>query len=295
MAKVEEYKLFEGCVIGNRIPFIEASARKVFDILGIKTSEGPFGCCPDPTGFKQVDHTSWLAMGANNLIIGENEEKSIISLCNGCFQTLKCVNHELKHNEKEREKVNKILKTIDKEFKGTIDVKHFVEVLYDINPDKIKENVVNDLSGLKVACHTGCHYNRPSEILQTDDPMEPVKLREIVKLTGATPVDYEEEVLCCGNAVGNAEEEPSMQILKNKFDSALKAGAECFVINCPACFQQMDTNQRNLKKLFDEEYNIPILYVTELLALSFGISPDDIGMRYHRARDNDLLEKYNLR
>jgi heterodisulfide reductase subunit B len=295
MAKVDEYKLFEGCVIGNRIPFIEASARKVFDKLGINTSEAAFACCPDPTGMKQVDHSSWLAMGARNLTLAEDEGKDIVSLCNGCFQTLKVVNHELKHNEHEKAKVNEILKSVDKEFKGTINVKHFVELLSEVKPEKIKENIVHDFSGLKVACHTGCHYNRPSEILQTDDPMEPTRLREIVKLTGATPVDYEEEMLCCGAGVGNAEEEPSMQVLKNKIDSALRAGAECFVINCPACFQQMDTNQRNLKKLFDEDYNIPILYVTELLALSFGISPDDIGMRYHRARTNALLEKYNLK
>ena len=39
MTESEEYKLFQGCVIGNRIPFIEASARKVFEKLGIKTSD----------------------------------------------------------------------------------------------------------------------------------------------------------------------------------------------------------------------------------------------------------------
>ncbi|MFX1461033.1 MAG: heterodisulfide reductase-related iron-sulfur binding cluster, partial [Promethearchaeota archaeon] len=64
MAKVEEYKMFQGCTIGNRIPFIEASARKVFDTLGIKTTDAPFACCPDPVGFHAIDHTSWLAMGA---------------------------------------------------------------------------------------------------------------------------------------------------------------------------------------------------------------------------------------
>jgi len=61
MAKVEEYKMFQGCTIGNRIPFIEASARKVFDTLGIKTTDAPFACCPDPVGFNAVDHTSWFA------------------------------------------------------------------------------------------------------------------------------------------------------------------------------------------------------------------------------------------
>jgi heterodisulfide reductase subunit B len=294
MAKAEEYKMFQGCTIGNRIPFIEASARQVFDKLGIKTSEAPFACCPDPVGFNSTDHLSWLAMGARNLTIAEDEEKDIISLCNGCFQTLKLVNKELIHNEHEREKINNILKTIGREFKGKINVKHFVEVLYDIGAEKIKENVVKELTGLKVACHTGCHYNRPSEIVQTDDPMKPIKLREVVKATGAIPIDYEEEMLCCGAGVGNTEEEPAMLILNNKLTSAINAGAEALIVNCPACFQQFDTTQRNAEKLFDKKFGIPVLYVTELLALAFGAKPDDIGLKFHRVRLSSLLEKYGL-
>ncbi len=296
MAKVQdkEFLMFEGCTIGNRIPFIEASARRVFEKLGISTSEAPFSCCPDPVGFNAVDHDSWLALGARNLTIAEDSEKDIVSLCNGCFQTLKAVNEELKHDEHEKEKINTILKTINREFKGSINVKHFVEVLYEIGVDKIREQIKSDLSGMKIACHTGCHYNRPSEVMQTDDPMKPKKLRELVAATGATPVDYEEEMLCCGAGVGNAEEEPSMQVLKNKFDSALNAGAEAFVVICPACFQQMDTNQRTLSKYFEQQYEIPIIYLTELLALAFGVKSDDIGMKFHRARVKDFLTSYKL-
>jgi heterodisulfide reductase subunit B len=295
MAKVEEYKMFQGCTIGNRIPFIEASARKVFETLGIKTSEAPFACCPDPVGFNAVDHTSWLAMAARNLTLAEAEGKDIVSLCNGCFQTLKAVNHELKHNDHEREKINAILKDVKREFVGKINVKHFVEVLHEIGADKIKEHIKNDLSGLKVACHTGCHYNRPSEIMQTDDPMKPVKLRELVEAVGATPVDYEEEMLCCGSGVGNTEEEPSMMILANKFNSGLKAGAEAFVVVCPACFQQMDTNQKKASTQGDTQFNVPILYLTELMALAFGFNADELGLKFHRARLNTLLEKYGLK
>jgi heterodisulfide reductase subunit B len=295
MAKVEEYKMFQGCTIGNRIPFIEASARKVFETLGIKTSEAPFACCPDPVGFNAVDHTSWLAMAARNLTLAEAEGKDIVSLCNGCFQTLKAVNHELKHNDHEREKINAILKDVKREFVGKINVKHFVEILHEIGADKIKEHIKNDLSGLKVACHTGCHYNRPSEIMQTDDPMKPVKLRELVEAVGATPVDYEEEMLCCGSGVGNTEEEPSMMILANKFNSGLKAGAEAFVVVCPACFQQMDTNQKKASTQGDTQFNVPILYLTELMALAFGFNADELGLKFHRARLNTLLEKYGLK
>jgi len=295
MAKTEEFKIFPGCTIGNRIPFIEASARKVFDILDIKTSDADFACCPDPVGFNAVDHESWLALGARNLTIAEGESKDIVSLCNGCFQTLKAVNHELKHNSQVREKINSKLKLIKREFKGSINVKHFVEVLHDIGAEKIKEHVTHDFSGLKVACHTGCHYNRPSEIMQTDDPMEPIKLRELVEATGASAVDYTEEMLCCGSGVGNAEEETSMQILSNKFKSAIGAGAEAFIVICPACFQQMDTNQKKAGIQSNNEFNIPILYLTELMALSFGVNPDDIGLKFHRSRPTELLEKHGLK
>jgi len=289
-----EYAFFQGCVIGNRIPFIESSARKVFDKLGIKTSDAAFACCPDPVGFNSTDHLSWLAMGARNLTLAEAEGKDIISLCNGCFQTLKLVNQELIQDSHEKEKINGILGKIGKEFKGTINVKHFVEVLHEIGAEKIKELITKDLSGIKVACHTGCHYNRPSEIVETDDPMKPVKLREIVAATGATPVDYEEEVLCCGNGVNNTEEEPAMQILANKLDSAIAAGAEAVILNCPACFQQFDSNQKKAEKISGKTYGLPILYVTELLALGMGIKSDEIGVKFHRSRLKAFLEKHNL-
>ncbi|MHA1668966.1 MAG: CoB--CoM heterodisulfide reductase iron-sulfur subunit B family protein [Promethearchaeota archaeon] len=295
MAKTEEFKLFPGCTISNRIPFIEASARKVFDALDIKTSDADFACCPDPVGFNAVDHESWLALGARNLTIAEKESKDIVSLCNGCFQTLKAVNHELKHNDHVRENVNSKLKQINREFVGSINVKHFVEVLYEIGVEKIKEHITHDFSGLRVACHTGCHYNRPSEIMQTDDPMKPVKLRELVEATGATAVDYSEEMLCCGSGVGNTEEAPSMQMLANKFSSAIKARADIFVVICPACFQQMDTNQKKAGTQSNNEFKIPILYLTELFALSFGMNPDELGLKFHRARLTNFLEKNGLK
>jgi heterodisulfide reductase subunit B len=291
---MEEYDLFPGCVISNRIPYIEDSARKVFNKLGIKTHDAPFGCCPDPVGFQSVHHKSWMALSARNLTIAEDDGRSIVSLCNGCTQTLKAVNVELKHDEVQKALINDIISKIGREFKGIIKVKHFVQVLIeDIGIEKIKKAVSNPFTGLKVACHTGCHYARPSHIMQWDDPMEPQFLRQIVEATGATAIDYDEEVLCCGAGVGNTEEEPAMQILKQKMDSAIQAGADCFVVICPACFQQLDNNQRTLKKMFETDYNIPILYLTELLALAMGYKYDDLNLKLHRARPQALLEKFN--
>ncbi|MFW9864831.1 MAG: CoB--CoM heterodisulfide reductase iron-sulfur subunit B family protein [Candidatus Thorarchaeota archaeon] len=280
-----EYKMFEGCTIGNRIPFIEAASRKVFEKFGIETTQAPFSCCPDPTGMKSFDNDAWLAIGARNLCLAESEGKNIVSLCNGCTNTLRGVQHQLKHDSLKMDKVNAELAKIGKQYRGSIDVKHFVDVFKDeVGIDTIRSLISKPLSGLKVACHPGCHYMRPAEWMESDDPLRPANLKELVAASGATVVDYEELALCCGSAVTNAYEEHGLQNLKTKMDSIKKAGADVIVVNCPACFQQFDTRQRDLSKKFETEYNIPVLYLTELYALAMGISPDDIGLKYHRVR-----------
>jgi heterodisulfide reductase subunit B len=289
-----EYKMFEGCTIGNRIPFIEAASRKVFEKVGIETSQAPFTCCPDPTGMKSFDNEAWLTIGARNLCLAEAEGKDIISLCNGCTNTLRGVRHQLKNDSLKKKRVNEQLAKIGKEFKGTIDVIHFVDALKE-NLDKIKSAITKPLSGLRVAVHPGCHYMRPHEWMESDDPMRPNTLKELVEACGATVVDYDEMVLCCGSAVTNAYEDYGLANLKKKFDSIMKTGgADVIVVNCPACFQQFDTRQRDLSKRYEQEYKIPVLYITELYALAMGYTPEDIGLKFHRTRLNPVLEKLGM-
>ncbi|MBY8981098.1 MAG: CoB--CoM heterodisulfide reductase subunit B [Candidatus Lokiarchaeota archaeon] len=278
-----EYTMFEGCVIGNRIPFIEAASKKVFEKVGIETSQAPFSCCPDPTGMKSFDNDAWLTLGARNLTLAETEGKDILSLCNGCTNTLRGVLYQLKHDSAKMEKVNQELAKIGKNYKGSIDIKHFVDVLSD-NIDKVKEAISKPLTGLNVAVHPGCHYMRPAEWMESDDPMNPTTLKKLVEASGASVVDYGEEVLCCGNAVTNAYEEHGFANLKIKMDAIKKAGVDIIVVNCPACFQQFDTRQRDLSKAYETEYRIPVLYITELYALAMGVSPEDIGLKFHRVR-----------
>lgn len=271
-----DMKLFLGCVIPNRLPFIEATSRKVFDKLGVETSDAAFSCCPEPIGFQSVCKESWLAMGARNICLAESEGKDIVSLCNGCAQTLKATKHELDHDDDKKAEINAILSKVNKEYKGTSSVKHFIQVLMEnVGVNKIKGAVTNQMSKLKVACHTGCHYSRPSEIMQYDDPLKPKFLRELVAATGAQVVDYEGEEICCGNGAGNTSKDVGDALAKNKLNNAKAGGANCIVVCCPACFQQLDS-QRDL----------PIIYLTELIALSMGMSYDDLNMKFHQEKKN---------
>ena len=73
------YDLFLGCVIPARLPYLEVSSRKIFEKLGIELHDvDGFSCCPDPTGIEQIDHKTWLTLGARNLSLCNNNGNNII-------------------------------------------------------------------------------------------------------------------------------------------------------------------------------------------------------------------------
>ncbi|MFX1442037.1 MAG: heterodisulfide reductase-related iron-sulfur binding cluster [Promethearchaeota archaeon] len=184
------YDLFLGCVIPARLPYLEASARKVFEKLGIELKDvDGFSCCPDPTGIELIDHKTWLVLGARNLSLSNNNG-GVISFCSGCVETLKGVNFFINKDLTVKKEVNRYLQKIGKMYDGKTVVKHFAEVLYE-NLENVKETVEKPLKGFKVAVHYGCHYLRPSEIIAWDDPFEPVTVDEIIKVLGAETVDYD--------------------------------------------------------------------------------------------------------
>ncbi len=293
---MSEYKLFPGCVIQNRVPFLEASAKYVFDKLGVAYSSGEFGCCPNPVGIKMADKKTWCALAARNIAEAEKEEKPIMALCNGCYQSLAVGNHELKHDPVLKKDINAILKKVDKEYKGIIDINHFVTVLVEeVGLDKIKSMITNPLEGLKVGVHPGCHYARPSHILNNEDPMDPHYLKDLVEVAGAEVVDYDLEMLCCGNSVRNQDEYTANTMLRDKIRAAKESGADCLAVNCPACFQQFENNQLKLRKMKDadkkEKFRFPTLFITEILALAMGKDAKEIGIRYHRNKSREFLNK----
>ena len=294
--KSTSFQLFPGCTIQNRIPFLEKSAKFVFKKLQITVKDNPeFGCCPDPVGVQSTDRQSWLTLGARNLALAETQNEGIISLCNGCTETLKAVQVELEENITELEHVQKRLAKVDKTFENHVDVYHFVEFLHEkIGIEKIKDLVTHPLTNIKIAVHPGCHYSRPSELVKTDDPMEPTFQKEILRALGAKVVEYDEEAMCCSAGVMRNNEEAAMGILKRKFESILYSEAEILAVNCPACFQQLESSQRLLKRKFEMDLKIPIMYITELIALAFGATQKDMGMQYHMVRPKKLLKSYGF-
>ena len=287
------YNFFLGCVIPGRLPFLEASARKTFEKIGVKVGDqAKCSCCPDPTGVGQMDHETFLALGARNLCLYEESNNHILSLCSGCTESLKTVKHILDNDDEMKKEINLKLKVIGKSYTGKSDIKHFAEVLYE-NIEKIEGIVKNPLKDLKIAGHPGCHYLRPSEIINWDDPLNPKTLDELIEAIGADPVDYEMKNDCCGNPLEKSDKDISLSMLEAKLRSMKESGTDCIACVCPACYQQFDFNQREINKKNNTDYNFPVFYITELIALALGINTEELGLNFHRIKVNDVLQKIN--
>ncbi len=290
---MSDFALFVGCVIANRFPHLEKSGRLVLDKLNIKVEDvSEFNCCPNPTGILQISNDAWTASAAHNLCLAEEKGKDILTFCNGCYETLKSANVELKHDEHHKEKINKILAKTGKNFKGDKQVIHLLEYLYkDIKPEDITKTFVKKFDNLKIATFYGCHYGRPSSILDFDDPLRPVSLDTIVELTGAKSLEYLKKYQCCGSAISGIDEDAQLEILKQKLEQIVRIGADCIVVICPACYMQLDGSQRKVNTKFGTDFNVPVLYLTELLALAQGVDPNELGLKFHTVKMSEFLKK----
>ncbi len=290
------YALFLGCAIPNHQPHLELAARKalaaltvpVLDLVGAT-------CCPDPVGIPGLSHAGWLAIAARNLCLAEELGADLLTLCNGCYETLKQASHELE-DKAVRAAVNEVLAPLGKQYEGKTRVVHLVELLHrEIGPGEISRLVKQPLKGLRVAAHYGCHLVRPSEVLGFDDPERPVSLDELVTALGAVSVAYPRKMLCCGAGVKGMDKEQatniSRGIAREKFLNVKMSDADCLVVPCPTCMAQYDGNQGLIERAYGEKYELPVFYYAELLCLALGVPPADLGFQYHRVKVERALLK----
>jgi len=288
-----KYAFFLGCTIPARAANYEISTRKIAPKLGIELVDIPdFTCCGFPV--KSVDSFTTLVMAAKNISLAEEQGSNICTLCNGCVVTLAEANHELKHNEELRNKVNKELKKIGREYKGTIEVKHFARVLYeDVGVDKIKTAVKYPLEDFKLAAHYGCHYFKPSAVYgRLDDPEFPTTLDKLIEATGAPSFDYETKTECCGGGILGISEDIALQMARVKLDDLKIENADALISICPFCSVMYDANQKSIEKKFETEYNIPVLYYTQILGLALGIPADELEFKRNRIKPKEILVKF---
>jgi len=279
---MSKLSFFLGCVAPNRYPGIEMATRKVMSRLDAELDElEGASCCPAPGVFRSFDQPTWLTLAARNITLSEELGADILTICNGCFGSLSDANHSLKKNESLKKEVNEKLEKIGRSYKGRQNIRHIVEYLFkEIGIDKIKELVVNPLTNLRVGVHYGCHLIKPSEERGFGLQDDVTFFDELVNATGATSIDYKDKMMCCGAGGGarTAVLDLSLKLTESKLKILEEEGVDCIIDACPFCHLQYDVGQLEVNKKFGKSYKIPALHYSQLLGISFGFSPEELGI-----------------
>jgi heterodisulfide reductase subunit B len=294
---MKDFAVFWGCTIPARFPFIEKATRLVFDDLGagIRELEG-HTCCPEGVLVKSASEDAFFTAAARNMAIVEKAGLGLVTPCNGCYSTFKEASSRLATDWRMRERVNERIASEGLHYSGGLEVEHFAEWLAeDLGAPLIGSGAKKPLWGMNVAVHYGCHLLRPQPAVRWDDALNPTKVEAIVSALGARVVDYATKMQCCGSALDRVgEREDSLAFARRKLADVQLAGADALVVVCPSCFQQFDLNQAALRRA-REDVNVPVFYLSELIALTYGHTPEEIGLEMHRVPAGAFLEKWDDR
>lgn len=282
---------FWGCMMPLKYPQMELAIRKTLPNLGIELVDvDGFTCCPDPIYFKARNKIKWLTVAARNLAVAEETGIDIITMCSGCISTLKEAQYLLAEDPDLMAQINRRLKRINREYKGKVKVKHAVVMMRDdLGIEAIEKSVKRPLEDIKVAIHYGCHLLKPSQIMRVDDADYPSILDDFVTAIGAIPLDHDEKLLCCGK--GCMDDELPLEMTESIFASIEASGADCMGLICPTCFSSFDMGQIMIARQKGKTYNIPVIYIFQLLGLAQGLSAEDVGLHTHRVKADKVLEK----
>jgi heterodisulfide reductase subunit B len=249
-----------------------------------------WNCCGS-TPYSSLDELASFCLSARNLALAEKRGLDLVTPCSSCYITLSRTNSYLKEYPQVKAKVNEALAAANLDYHGTVRVRHLLDIMVnDIGYDDIRAKVEKSLGGLKVAPYYGCQIVRPR--FGFDHPEFPQSLDKLVANLGAEPVPFPLKSYCCGGSLIISEEAVALDLMRKLLDSAVSNGAECLVTVCPLCQINLDAYQSRANKKFKTNFNLPILFFTQLMGVALGLSNKQLDLKTNIVPAKRVLAKY---
>jgi heterodisulfide reductase subunit B len=115
-----------------------------------------------------------------------------------------------------------------------------------------------------------------------------------VKAIGGESIDWPYKTECCGGGLSLSRTDVVVNLTDSILGMARSAGADCIAVSCPMCQVNLDLRQQDIKKQTGRDYQIPIVYITQLLGLSFGIGPRPLGFNKLIVPASSVFEKVKV-
>jgi len=285
------YALYTGCVAKGAGRENLVATRLACEKLGIELVEMTDAACCGAGVINEDNPMVADILNARTFALAEAQGLDIMNICTTCQGVHRKAQRKLQSKPAYMARVNEELeRDTGRRYQGEVRVKHFYEVLlHDYGLARLKEKVVNPLTGLKLGAFYGCYATRPPEVNDLVNPDDPDELENLIEALGATPVRYDERLKCCGFPIAMINKRNSMQLGGNAIVSAKQAGADAIVTPCPLCHLNLDAYQPEIEARVGRKLNLPILHVPQLVAMALGVPKTALRLETHIVRPATLL------
>lgn len=278
---------YPGCSLEGTASEYKESLEAVAKALGIELEELPDWTCCGSSSAHVTSDTLAVSLAARNLVIADKLSQDLIVPCSACYQRLKAAEKALKSG--------KPLEGIDHSYTGNFRIKHSADLIWEACGEKaLSGKVKKPLTGLSPVCYYGCLTTRPPKITDAANPEDPREMDEIIQSLGADVKTWSYKTDCCGGNLVLTHPELAKKLIKNIFNMALEAGADCIVVGCPMCHSNLDTRQKEILQENGKGYGIPIYYFTELMGIAFGVPSAEKCLNKHLTDARSLLKQKGL-
>jgi len=257
-----EFSYYPGCSLKGSAQELDESFRNCSEKIGVVLTEIPDWTCCGASSAHMVDAYLETALPARDLLTAERMGKDVVAPCAGCHVRMRAASqHILKDPELQRQFP----------FKGEIDVISGMDMFHKPELLKlIKEKKSRPLEGLRVVPYYGCLAVRPVEVVEPENSENPTQMDDILSALGAEVLSWPYKTDCCGGSLALTKTEMVVKLSRKLIDMALTVGADAMVTMCPMCQANLDTRQADISKVAGKVYQMPIIYLTELIGAAFN-------------------------
>lgn len=290
MKRTKPFGYYPGCSGMGTSAEYDRSTRAVAAVLNLPLQDIEDWSCCGSTPAHTIDHALSTALSARNFVQAEKQGVTdVLTPCPSCLKNLRTALHRMK-DPHIGPKASKLLGGETLQDGHT--VKSVLQVIYqDIDREVLKRQVIRPLTGLKIVPYYGCLMSRPAELMQFGDPENPVAMDELMEIAGAEVLPFPLKVDCCGASMGIPINEAVTRQSGRIVGLAASLGADAIVVACPLCQMNLDMRQSQINRAHKTQYNIPVLYYTQLLGIAFGIPEKELGLNKLIVSPRPVLDK----
>lgn len=282
---------YPGCALtkGSSSAEYGISIKEILNILGVELREiDDWNCC-GASAAHQTNHLLAISLSARNITLATNGGfTEILVPCPACSLRFITAQKEIRANPDLRKKIED---NIAMSYNDKINVLNLPEFIKKYCLERIIEKVKKRPNSLKVVCYYGCLLVRPPKVVEFDDPDDPTTMDEIVKTIGAEPLDWEFKTECCGGGFSISRPDVVTRLVNDIMKNASEVGANAIIVSCPLCHVNLDMRQHNANQVYKSRYNLPVIYLSELIGLALGIEERRLGIDKHFVDTSPLIIK----